>query len=684
MRYADPADEVSRQSRAGVENVLDAGPAVVVAVLTYLRPTDLLRCLTGALREIDAQGPGSRVSVMVVDNDPAGSARPVITGLADARVFYVVEPTPGISAGRNRALRESSEADVLIFIDDDEVPNVGWLERMLGTWQSSGAQAVAGRVVSEFDGPLDPWVRASRLFDRPERVSGTLMSAAATNNLLLDLRAVREFGLSFDEEFGLSGGSDTLFTRSLIRAGGVIVWDAEAVVVDHVPTERITRDWVLARSRRMANTEIRVGLVLAETASARSGQRLRSAVRGLSRIVLGGGRSLFGLMSGSLGHRARGRRIAARGVGMCTAAMGLVIQEYRRTPRACLRTAPDTAETTVLASFPEPRSTTNPYIAMLARAVDEIPGVTLWRFGWRQALFGRYQVFHVHWPETLLGSGHGVKKVVREVLFGLLIARLRFGKVAVVRTVHNIRPHESRTGISARLLSVLDGLITVRIGLNDIGDDAAHTPIVPIVHGHYRDWFSTIPVPESVPGVVLMPGLIRRYKDPIGLVDAFAGVGEPGDHHRLRLVGRVEDEELASLIRASATGDARVTVVPEYVSDERMATEMGAAELVVLPYREMFNSGISLLALSLDRPVLIPDNPINRALSIEVSPGWVHLYEGTLTDKHLISALDAIRTPGRTEHPDLSRRNWDVVGRAHLAAYRLATEMMQNSQRGSG
>ena len=84
------------------------------------------------------------------------------------------------------------------------------------------------------------------------------MEVAATNNLLLDLGRIRALGLEFDERFGLSGGSDTLFTRPLVARGGRMVWCDEAMVVDNVPAGRLTRDWVLRRALRSGNSASRV------------------------------------------------------------------------------------------------------------------------------------------------------------------------------------------------------------------------------------------------------------------------------------------------------------------------------------------------------------------------------------------------------------------------------------------
>ena len=52
----------------------------------------------------------------------------------------------------------------------------------------------------------------------------------------------------------------------------------------------------------------------------------------------------------------------------------------------------------------------------------------------------------------------------------------------------------------------------------------------------------------------------------------------------------------------------------------------------------------ALLALSLDRPVLVPANPVNDRLAEEVGPVWVQRYAGALTAEVLTSALAAVRS----------------------------------------
>jgi len=316
----------------------DVGSAggVVIAVLTYRRPEDISLALPrlAAQAETLDGGPLPAATVLVIDNDPAASARAAVQDIAatlrPGLVRYAHEPRPGIAAARNRALADAGTAALLVFIDDDEVPSERWLSQLVELQRRSGAAAVVGPVISEYEHEPEPWIQAGRFFRRRRLATGTRLTVAATNNLLLDLRQIRALGLSFDERFGLSGGSDTLFTRQLVQRGGSMLWCDEAVVVDRVPASRLTRGWVLRRALRSGNSAARVNLELAAAAGPRLAARASSLASGSLRLLGGAARLGAGLLTGSVAHQAMGLRTAARGLGMASAAFGYVYSEYRR------------------------------------------------------------------------------------------------------------------------------------------------------------------------------------------------------------------------------------------------------------------------------------------------------------------------------------------------------------------
>ena len=308
-----------------------SGPAVVIAMLTYRRPDDLAVAIPAVLDHADRTTPPA--TLLIVDNDPAGSAAAEVQRWADRGVRYVHEIEPGIAAARNRALAESAGFELLVFIDDDEHPEPGWLQALLDTHEKYRGVAVVGAVVSDYDAEPEPWIARGRFFDRRRLPTGTSTDVAATNNLLLDLAVVRRAGLRFDPRFAHSGGSDTLFTRQLAQHGPLI-WCDEAVVVDRVPVTRLTRKWVLQRAFRSGNSWVRTSVLLAPTGPARLAVRGRETLRGTVRLSGGAARLAVGTMTGSVGQRARGRRTIARGAGMVAGAYGHVHEEYRRDPAA--------------------------------------------------------------------------------------------------------------------------------------------------------------------------------------------------------------------------------------------------------------------------------------------------------------------------------------------------------------
>ena len=302
-------------------------PRAVIVMLTYRRPDDLRAALHLVLAQLeDAPCDGS---VLVIDNDPAASAMELSTSCDDDRVRFVHEPTPGIAAARNRGLDEACDAELLVFIDDDERPEPGWLRSLIETWMRTRAAAVMGPVVSIYPEEPERWIALGGFFNRRRLPTGTEVTVAGTGNLLLDLRQLRHAGVRFDPRFA-SGGEDTLFTRELHRRGGRMVWCDEAVVLDVVPPWRLRRRWVLQRAFRYGNTWSRVAIDLESGRLARTRQRVRLTVGGLARVAGGASRLALGMPLRSTRHRARGARTLARGVGMTSGAWGYTYAEHRQ------------------------------------------------------------------------------------------------------------------------------------------------------------------------------------------------------------------------------------------------------------------------------------------------------------------------------------------------------------------
>ncbi|WP_417216891.1 glycosyltransferase family 2 protein [Arthrobacter sp.] len=313
--------------------------SLTIAVLTYHRLDRLPRTVESLLQQIDSLPTEVQMEfdcrVLIVDNAPVSEASEIVA-LRPGTIDYQHEPRPGISAARNRAVDESPDSALLIFVDDDIVPLSGWLEQMLLTWKRFNCEAVVGYVVSTFERDPDPWLVSGRFFMRQQHATGTELSAAASHNLLLFLPFVRKHKLRFNESLGLIGGEDSLFSKEMIRHGGSIRWCNEARSQDPVPNDRATRGWVRRREFRIGSSEALITLFLASERD-RLRKRAWCFINGVGRVVFGGIRNVLGKLTSNLDHESRGARTVFRGGGYIIGSLGLTYFEYGRGKRGIRR-----------------------------------------------------------------------------------------------------------------------------------------------------------------------------------------------------------------------------------------------------------------------------------------------------------------------------------------------------------
>ena len=235
-------------------------PAAVIDVLvcTYRRPDLLIRTLDGIAR--CAAGPGAgAVRVVVVDNDylcSAGEAVRRWARSASVGVSYLSQPAQNISLTRNMGLAHAT-APWIALIDDDEVPDPGWLAALMEAARRFDADVVFGPVISEFPDDAPAWARQGTLFQRKRFATGTVipLKEARTGNVLLRAQRLAQDRFRFDPELGLSGGEDSEFFGRLSKAGYRMVWCDDACVREWTPPSRTRVAWVMKRAFRVGSVE---------------------------------------------------------------------------------------------------------------------------------------------------------------------------------------------------------------------------------------------------------------------------------------------------------------------------------------------------------------------------------------------------------------------------------------------
>lgn len=623
---------------------------LAVVVVSYGDPALLERHTTQVAA---ALGPAR---IVVVDNHSTDAHRDAVQRLCDREGWTGVFPgtNTGFGAGCNlgAAAALAEGAEVLLFLNPDATIEAESAVRLMAAVEAEplllagptvlgpdGEVASAGLDLDLDTGAMRPWRRRAEHPDAETLPWVTGACFAVTRELWERLAG-------FDERYFLYWEDVDLCARVQALGGRVAVIEGATAIHSGGGTQRL--EGSRAKSPAYYYFNIRNRALFARTWLSQERQRSwrRGAVGAAYEILMRGGRR-------QLLHPVRPVSAVLRG-----------LRDGRRD-----------RPVRVLESARELRATTNPYIVQLIETLERRDDTEVVLFGFARAIVGRYDVFHVHWPELLVTSARTpLRRLARRLLTTAFITRLRLTRTPVVRTWHNlVRP----VGLSRwdhRLLDALERCTRHIIRLTDQTAPPLDVPTSTIVHAHYRDWFE--PVIEALDPIeqddkrVLYFGLIKPYKGVEQLLEAVAD--SPEADLDIRLVGSPSDPALADRVRAAVAADARISADLSYADDPTLAAEIAAATLVVLPYKAMHNSGALLLALSLDTPVLAPDNEVNRRLAEEVGEGWLHLFEGTLTIEDLERALKAVTASPPAGRPDLSAREWPESAALHAAAFRAS------------
>ena len=302
---------------------------ISVCVCTFRRPALLAALLDGLARQ-QLDEPVAQLEILVVDNDPAHSAREVLQGWVPPAGFslrFAHVPVPNISVARNAAVA-MARGEWIAMIDDDEVPQPDWLAQLLRLQRKVDADFVAGPVLPTYPADTPLWVIRGGYFESRRYPSGTRINEGdgGTCNVLFRAASLKKVNGPFDENFGRTGGEDSLLFRDLIAAGCSYVWCDEAVIHEVVHRDRTTVRWMLRRSFRIGQTFIR-GELYRLSGLARLAQGSWLFARATLQLVVSLALALAWLPASRL-RSFRWIRIAAAQAGKLTGLSRLQYLEY--------------------------------------------------------------------------------------------------------------------------------------------------------------------------------------------------------------------------------------------------------------------------------------------------------------------------------------------------------------------
>lgn len=233
---------------------------LTVAFCTYKR-ADRLDKLVAALRAQTCPVP---FDILAVNNDSPDETLAVLQRLQaqpGAPLRVVTETAPGIVPARNRALAETRDRDILVFIDDDELPQPGFLAAAYDAIAREGADCAGGRIEIDFGSLGRPaWLGDELLgflgaLDHGPRAFWITSEATPvwTANIAYRMDYLRAHGLHFDARYnrkgastsGVGGGEDAMMLRALLALGARIRYRPDMAVWHGVEPWRLKRRYFL-------------------------------------------------------------------------------------------------------------------------------------------------------------------------------------------------------------------------------------------------------------------------------------------------------------------------------------------------------------------------------------------------------------------------------------------------------
>lgn len=300
---------------------------IVIGLATFMRPKYLAEALESVSKLMVPKG--YALHLVVVDNDEKGSAKPIVDAIRSQIPFavtYNIEKERGFPNVKNNSIEEAIklDADFIAFFDDDAAVPEDWLVQFLKT----DADVVEG--VADFILPKN--VKVSPLIEYYYKVmkiktleTGATRKSCTSTNVFFDAKLVRDWGLRFNKEFSVLGGSDVDFFSRAYKKGAVIKYSHLARVFEKVPETRANKWWLLRRWFRLGTSAaLRYRLSYSYPVAL-----IKVLIKSISRIIVGIPLLLVAPFF-SVEYQARQLHRFTFGVGLLLGIFGVRYQEYKK------------------------------------------------------------------------------------------------------------------------------------------------------------------------------------------------------------------------------------------------------------------------------------------------------------------------------------------------------------------
>lgn len=348
----------------------------------------------------------------------------------------------------------------------------------------------------------------------------------------------------------------------------------------------------------------------------------------------------------------------------------------------------------------------NPYTRLLRTHLDSIEdvsvvdGVTTLLFPFiRSVSESNGDVLQLDWVSSYYMvddySGSNIVDtfltIMRAILFMIDISLVTLSQSSLCWTVHNKHHHELKYPRVERVINEFLFYVSDSISIKcteagkELTDEYQFASLIDmtvIPDGNfisvYDNTVSTSEAREHLSiekgkFVYLYFGVIREYKGVPDLIKAFENL-EYNDIE-LWIVGDPYTESIEESIRSLANNSMKTHLKLEFIPENKVQYYLNAADVLVLPYRDILNSGSVHLGLSFGLPIVAPRMgciphtvPYENEFLYDTSQQSALLHELKHSYRH--SGLNSI---GESNYEKAAKQNWEKSAASFASIYRSIT-----------
>lgn len=313
-----------------------------------------------------------------------------------------------------------------------------------------------------------------------------------------------------------------------------------------------------------------------------------------------------------------------------------------------------------------------------SRVISGIKWVIGTIFSVFHARFSGFSIFHFHIFYTNV-----------LVLFNLLFVKILFGKV--VLTVHDVSSfsNSSNSSIIRKLIYKLTDRIITHNEFSKseiINMNANLSSCISIIpHGNYTPFINIqydkqkskeqLGIPNNR-RVLLFFGMIKKVKGLEILLSALKGVINQYPDVLLVIAGKPCENDFSAYQKIIDENNLSEYILlhTKFIPQEDVEHYYCASDLVILPYKKIYQSGVLMMTLSYERPALVSDLPPLKEIILDNENGFLFKTENVsdLTAKlNIILSDEGLMEEIRVKGAELinTKYDWGEIGRQTKQAY---------------